>query len=554
MTTERTSRGPQQNPRVDSGEPQQSPDGQPVANDVIAALASGARLNMAGKSVKASFLRALLFDPASFQVPHPVALRIDGARIEGRANFGGMAIPFSVAFTHCTFSHLVIFTKATCVNLSLNGSHVPGFRAAFLTVEKTLSLGHGFSSSGQVRLFGADIGKLDAEDARVNNPDGYAINGDYCHVRNYATFEKSTFRGTVRMLGAAVDGQLDFTGVVIRGRRGDDALVLDSVRVPGGITASGATIFGPTWLVAVQSSHEINFSSARFVAPNERALDASRLSAGSLNLTEAHVFGEVKVAGARMETLDCTDSVFKAPADYSLDLDSSRISGAFHANFAVVQGALDLTNTNIHVYRDRRISWPESIKLIGAHYDRLEGDEDRLGVTRTSTRERLAWLLRDPDFHPQKYRSVAQAYANVGQARLQRAVLIEGEHQRRIARTHGMQRGLSTAWSGVLRGLIGYGYRPGRAVLWLLALILAGTGIAWLEHQSGTITNTGDATTTFNPFRYAVAVLFPVASLTDATGFAVTGPAAWTSFALAIAGWFLAAIVVAGFAGIFRRD
>jgi hypothetical protein len=58
----------------------------------------------------------------------------------------------------------------------------------------------------------------------------------------------------------------------------------------------------------------------------------------------------------------------------------------------------------------------------------------------------------------------------------------------------------------------------------------------------------------FNAFRYTVDLLLPVANFDQRDSFVASGWVAWVSFGFIFAGWLLAAIVVAGLTGVFKRD
>jgi hypothetical protein len=49
-------------------------------------------------------------------------------------------------------------------------------------------------------------------------------------------------------------------------------------------------------------------------------------------------------------------------------------------------------------------------------------------------------------------------------------------------------------------------------------------------------------------------LLLPVANLKQRDAFVPHHYAAWWSFSLTFAGWFLAAVLVAGLSGVFKRD
>lgn len=226
-----------------------------------------------------------------------------------------------------------------------------------------------------------------------------------------------------------------------------------------------------------------------------------------MNFSDETIRGDVKLGGAKIEALDCYGASFVDPVVTSLDLDSAIISGPFHAYFTKIDGCLDLTNTAIGILRDTRASWPPVARLFGARYEKLEGDEDALGSSRAALSTRLEWLKLDDRYHPQKYTALATAYENVGQEDLAKRVSIARERERRVSGTSGITRIGASIWSATL--------------------------------QSGPVRSCAP---------------FPVAGLPDAKAFTTTGLASWLSFFLALAGWFLAAVVVAALAGVLRRS
>jgi hypothetical protein len=105
---------------------------------------------------------------------------------------------------------------------------------------------------------------------------------------------------------------------------------------------------------------------------------------------------------------------------------------------------------------------------------------------------------------------------------------------------------------GLLQDLtIGYGYRPGRAALWLTALIAVGTISFGLHHpppaQNGTHVE-------FNPFFYTLDLLLPVISYGQRSLFAPTGVYQWLSYTLITAGWILATTIVTGISRALNRN
>lgn len=503
--------------------------------------------------VRAETIIRLLTSPLTLLDEYPVAVRIRGASISGDLNLGGRELICPLDLVDCHIARPVILTKATGPNISFRGSHLRGLYANFVHIEGTLNIGNGFRCSGPVKLFAADLGELEAGSGFFDCPYGLAVNGDYMKVRSFASFERAVLRGTLRMLGAKISGQLDCSETEITAPQGESSIELDSAKIDGGVFFQSARLHGGVWMVGLEVSGELSFQNSWIDNPKQYAMDASSARLKNVNFADDLIEGEVKIVGSRLSSLDCYGSTLRGPKVASLDLDSTVIEGAFHAMFAEIEGSLDLTNTSIAVFRDTQSSWPNEAKLIGARYERIEGDEEVVGADRKSRIARLNWLKLDDSYHPQKYSAVAQAYKNVGQDSLARRVLMAGEHERRVFEKWHIQWFVMWVWSKTLSSLVGYGYAPSRAVWWLLALIGVGSVSTGYAHEVGGILRQPLETLEFNSVRYTVDLLFPVAGLPDSDAFLSVGIASWLTFGLSIARWFLAAVVVAGLSGLLQR-
>jgi hypothetical protein len=96
--------------------------------------------------------------------------------------------------------------------------------------------------------------------------------------------------------------------------------------------------------------------------------------------------------------------------------------------------------------------------------------------------------------------------------------------------------------------LVGYGYRPARAALWLLALIAFGFTMFSLyppvDRPGGTA---------FNPLVYTLDLVFPIVDFGQERAFGIAGLAQWLAYALTAMGWVLFTAVAAAVARTFNR-
>jgi hypothetical protein len=111
-------------------------------------------------------------------------------------------------------------------------------------------------------------------------------------------------------------------------------------------------------------------------------------------------------------------------------------------------------------------------------------------------------------------------------------------------------------WSALLWATIGYGYRPWQ-ILAPIA-ILYGFGCWWFTQaaQHGGVARAKDLDphVHFNGARYTADLLIPGASLGERAHFLATGQTAWWAAGYTLAGWALAAMLIAGLTGVFKRQ
>lgn len=98
-------------------------------------------------------------------------------------------------------------------------------------------------------------------------------------------------------------------------------------------------------------------------------------------------------------------------------------------------------------------------------------------------------------------------------------------------------------WGHLQDATVGYGFRPTRAMAWLLALLLLGSVAYGLNHPPPAERGKGPD---FNPVIYALDLLLPIVDFGQEKAFTPTGPYQWLSYLLIAAGWILATTIAAG--------
>jgi hypothetical protein len=527
-----------------------------------------------------------------------VAVRLRGAQIVGRLNLGGWKLRCPLELYQCYLHCRLDLAKAEAPNISLRGSFLRSrLSARRLRVVHTLNL-TGFRCDGGVALGEAHIsGLLDCDEAVFSNPNGRALSAFGLTVDAGMSLRKAQCTGKVRMTRAHIGGQLDCTEAVFSNRDGQalDAagltvgagMSLGEVRCTGeahlfhahiggqlfcdeavfsnpngralsadGLTVDGLMSFGEarcTGAVQLAIAHiggYLNCDEAVFSNPNGLALNAEELTVGTgMSLGKARCIREVRLSNAHIGgKLDCTDAVFCNPQGLAVDLELASVAQAVVMRPAVFYGGLDLHHAQVGVWYDEKRTWPERLRLEGFVYDSINAPDATIKDRVRSWLPRIGYL-------PQPYEQLAGMYRREGNEQAARIVAI-GKQRARRADVHGWTRWPSRAWSGFLRCTIGYGYRPMLALIWLAVLVVLGSLIFAVGHPNllrpakpGSPEQPG-----FNSFRYTVDLLLPVANFKQRDSFVAGGWVAWASFGFIFAGWLLAAIVVAGLTGVFKRD
>ena len=216
---------------------------------------------------------------------------------------------------------------------------------------------------------------------------------------------------------------------------------------------------------------------------------------------------------------------------------------------ASLEGGLNLSHARVGAWYDERKTWPVQgrIRLEGFVYETIDAPD-------ATITDRLRQWLPAGGYSPQSYEQLAVVYRREGNEHAARTVAI-GKQRARRANVRGWARWPLRAWSSLLRWTIGYGYRPALALI-PLAVLLIGRSVIFAIAYPDQLrpAKAGLEQPGFNSVRYTLDLLLPVANLKQRDSFIAAGWAAWTSFGFILVGWLLAAIVVAGLAGVFKRD
>lgn len=539
------------------------------------AKAEAANINLRG-----SYLRSRL-SARRLRVAHPLNLssgfRCDGALVLRDAHIGELM---------CSEA---IFARAGDKALCANG----------LVVDAQMSL-RKVQCTGEIRLADARInGQLDCMEATFTNPEGQALNADRL-IATDMLLNKVRCTGEVRLLGTHITGMLACLEAIFTNPQ-SWALNADGLTVEASMFLNKAQCTGEVVLSRAHITDELDCTEATFTNPDGTALTAYGLTVDAgMFLRNAECTGEVSMHGAHIGgPLHCVEAVFNNPNGKALtaegltvdagmfvrkaecigemslpsahikawldwtaatvtrgvNLQAAFVGGAVQMCPAVLAGDLNLRHARVGAWYDEMRTWPgrqqppAGLELDGFVYETI-------GSPDATVNDRLRWWLPRNSFSPQPYEQLAAVYRRRGDEASARAVAI-GKQQAVRADIQGWARWPNVVWSALLRWTIGYGYRPARALIPWLVLLIVGSVLFQLVSDDPTLLHpvkTGPEQPSFNAFRYTVDLLLPVANFNQRDSFVASGWVAWVSFGFIFAGWLLAAIVAAGLTGVFKRD
>jgi hypothetical protein len=445
----------------------------------------------------------------------PTAVRVRGAQIVGRLNLGGLSLRCPLELYECYLGGRLDLAKSEAADISLRGSHLARrMSARWLRLDHNLNLER-LDCRGGVRLPGAHIGgQLSCTGANLANDGGRALNGDGLTVDSNLFLSTATVTGEVRLQHAHIGGQLACDGANLA-NDGGRALNGDGLTVDSGLYLSTATV------------------------------------TGEVRLLYAHIGGQLACNGATLANAD----------GLAVDLERAVVDGTVYMSPNALRGGIDLTHARVGGWYDAKDTWPTWLRLEGFTYDAI----DAPGV---SARSRLRWVERhrgvqpgpagtthQGGYTPQPYEQLAAVYRRAGHENSARTVAIAKQQARRAASRRWWVRWPSSPWSIFLRWTIGYGYRPTRVLPYFLALLLLGAGVLGHAYPRHIIpAKSGSGQPAFHAVAYTLDLLLPVANLKQRDAFIPDGYAFWWVLGLTLTGWLLAAVVLAGLSGVFKRD
>jgi hypothetical protein len=440
--------------------------------------------------LRAAVLSWLCTDPSATAALSRRGISVRQATFTGalQLRYAKLATPLSLQ--DCTLEAVDV-SDAELVALTLDGSTVRSFRGDQLRVERDLSLKRGFTCAGDFRLPFAWIeGHLDLSSAKLLNESSDALLGDGCRVdgdvrlRHGFTAVQRVSLANVRIAGSlACDNghfhHADDIALYLPGSRISGDWTLHEAEVNGGVVCHGASITG-----------DVDADRSRLSFPQGVAFRGYALEVGGdLRFVDATLSGDILLEAAEIgRDLNFADARFDT-ADPPVHVLLQGLTATRRFRWTGVQFRpevpveLDLRSASAGVLYDDVQSWPApgNLRLQGFDYTEIHDDAP------FDAPSRIDWLRRQHTqrFRAQPYEQLADIFRKGGQAAAARDVLIAKEADRANQSTLSAGEWL---WYRVFGPMIGYGYEPGRAFAWMIAVVLLGAAFFQIGYWRGWMT------------------------------------------------------------------
>ncbi|MEP0943222.1 MAG: hypothetical protein ABJH20_16080 [Rhizobiaceae bacterium] len=415
--------------------------------------------------IRAEFLRFVILGGDDDHPLHENGVLISGAYVSGSLNLSGTTVSGPLALSNCWFTQDVILTHCQLRTLSLTGCHLPALAATGLTTAGNILLQDGFCATGTVELVGSRIGGyLSCRNGRFLHSE-LSIDASGATIGANCNLDKGFIAsGTVKLSGAQIDGALSCRDATFSCR--DKALHAPRIKVANNVDLGEDCRVG-----------------------------------GQVSLQGSVIGGDLTFTGGAFDRRVKWEKVREVTC---INLRNAEITGTlFWRQIKIARGELNLAGAACRTLNMDRESWdePAQIRLDNFTYKGF----NQLDET-TSARFWLEWLGRQPQTHlttkfrPKPYQQLADVLQSMGheeEARIIRIArrrrqadyvrLYEKQPSDPLAR---LSRQLNIFWNGVQGFTVSYGYRPGNALIGLIALSLFGWAIYQFAAVHGIMTPT----------------------------------------------------------------
>jgi sRNA-binding regulator protein Hfq len=288
----------------------------------------------AENTVRASFIRFMALGGDDEAPIHEQGVHLMGAWIEGELNLNGTVTPTNLSLRHSHFEAIPLFEDSEIAGiLSLDGSLVPGVNADRAVIKGSVFLSNGFTSTGSVRLLGAQIGNdLECQEAKLDGNGGNSLSADRAVIKGSVFLSKRfTATGSVRLLGAQIGSDLECQGAKLDGN-GGHSLSVERAVIKGNVFLSdGFSTTGEVRLAGAQVGGNLSCKAAKLDGRDGNSLSADNaVIKGTVFLSSGFAAtGGVWLLGTQIgSNLECHDATLDGKNGNSLSADGAVIKGS----------------------------------------------------------------------------------------------------------------------------------------------------------------------------------------------------------------------------------
>ncbi|WP_330457232.1 oxidoreductase [Streptomyces sp. NBC_00820] len=471
-----------------------------------------------GRSVRARVVCWLLLDGPPALAGRVPALKLAGVRITGTLDLAGGAVTPYVELRGCRFDEQVLVPEARFTTLRLVDCAVPRLEAARVHTEGDLHL------------------------------------------------PRCRFQNGVRLTDAHIGTDLLLNQAVVYRDRSGRSIAADGLTVGQDLQAELLESHGELSLRSAKVGVSLSLRGARLANPYARlALNAPQLTVGrTLYLTPAGVgspllSGTTPARGTRIQRFECRGGMRLDDGRFgdAVDLERARFTFSDDQELSLrriqtpelrflgdrpQRGKVVLSGARIVNLVDHAGSWPEpgNLHMGGFAYESLV-PQGPFPLTR-----RLDWIAAaTAEYNPEPYERLAAVLRAAGEDEDAREVLLAKQRRRRETLPLAAK-----FWGYVQDWTVAYGYRPGRAAVWMAVLWAAGT-LAF-AHAAHPPMNTGGHPN-WSPGLFTLDLLLPVIDLGQVGQWQLRGGWQWLAATMVLLGWILATTVAAGATRLLRR-
>jgi hypothetical protein len=447
--------------------------------------------------LRSSFIETILTQDKFVNAIKQRGLRITGARFVERLDLGNAELRSELWFERCSFE--------AGADLSWLKTAQP---IAFNTSQVT----------GALNFYAAQVGS----DLHMENSVIGAIVLTSAHVARTLELGGSQVSGDVDVGGLEVGTNLLMTGAAVGG-----PLQMEGLRVGGNLDLHYATL------------HSVKLTGAR---AQQMSFEGAKLL-GDVDMVDANVAGDLWMAAAEFsDVLRLRYIQIGGLLDWSgtrfyqdVDLTGARIGGALRLDATEwFNGAgLAARFAKISILPRLGASWPDLLEIDGLTYDGLDRPDD----------DYAPWFAKLWRYSRQPY----QQLANVLEAQGEIARATEVRFAEREAdRARPQHPFYVWAWLTLLKGMVGYGYYPQYAFIWVVFFVALGASVLRVS---------GEGPKNHMPWgiTYSFDTLLPGIRLRESNyQIDIAGRWRYYFYFHRIMGWVLASFLVAALAGLTK--